>query len=103
MPRGQYDRAAAKARREGTTSRLPDDYKFGQWSNMKLGQQMSDAQALASHPNWDGRFQPVKLENPVISIVDAHGQPVSQADYDALLNQRDRLLRLCQTHGLMVE
>lgn len=57
MGRGQYDRAAAKAKREG--------------------------------------------EQPV-GVVNGYGQPVSQADYDALVAKYDRLLRLCQTHGLMI-
>lgn len=68
MPRGQYDRAAARAKHDGS---------------------------------WEEFLTPLPNGSPE-TILDLHQQPVTQAAYDALVTQRDRLLRLCQTHGLMV-
>lgn len=78
MGRGQYDRAAARAKRDGAA--------YG------IGTQFG-------YPETQGTHQ---TPNSIDVIADAHGNLVSQADYDALVVERDKLLRLCKTHGLFV-
>lgn len=90
MPRGQYDRMAARERRTVEAA-------------------ISHGAVEAVHteilPNGDAVLVRVPKQFTVVPtslILDQHQQPVTQAAYDALVTQRDRLLRLCQTHGLMV-
>lgn len=128
MGRGQYDRAAARAKRNYVQATSVETISLG----VAAGQ---EAAGLASP--WAGEMQmrkdqtytvtPAELanaeylrrvavgtsferpsfpyENTVkigAQVLNPHGQPVTQADYDALVAKYDRLLRLCQTHGLMI-
>jgi hypothetical protein len=96
MGRGQYDRAAAKAKREqgGDDCRLAGaidaERKFGSFTLPPAGTEMP-----IRAPHTFARPGYPYLNTPE-TIVNAAGQPVTQADYD-------KLVRLCQTHGLMID
>lgn len=93
MGRGQYDRAAAKAKR--------DDAMLSHMADVHLppAKEFATLDADAKFYTFAGS----KLIASVTPLVNGYGQPVSQADYDALVTKYDRLLRLCQTHGLMID
>lgn len=78
------------ARRTNQTVRRPTD-----WSAV------ADAEPMVTPPPSFAK-PAFPYENTAKPVLNPFGQPITQAAFDALQAENDRLKRLCQTHGLMI-